>query len=276
MMKRALLFSLAVSLSGLSAAGASVLYGVEFAGLTDLFTVDQVTGNLTSIGPSGLDNVGDLTSDTRPGSFTIWGVRIASNELLTFDATTGIGTVGPTITGLTGVNDRITSLAFDATTGTLYGNTTDAFGATGGDALYSIDPTTGLSTLIGRIGFSNVFALGFDNSGALFGISDASDELISIDTASGLGGLVAPIALDLAFDLAARPEDGVMFVADSGTFSLYTIDTATGLTTLVGPYGAGTNVVGLAFSPAVPEPTTLVLVGGGLLLMALRRRPWMH
>jgi sugar lactone lactonase YvrE len=153
----------------------------------------------------------------------------------------------------------------------LFGNTTDAFGATGGDALYSIDPVTGAATLIGRIGFSNVFALGFDNSGALFGVSDASDELIGISTASGLGALVGPTGLSNSFDIAARPEDGVMFLADSGTSSLYTIDTATGATKLVGPYGSTTNVVGLAFSPVVPEPTTLVLVGGGLLLLGLRR-----
>lgn len=271
MLKRVLLFLLVGSLGGLSAARASILYAVEFPGTTPLYTADQGTGALAAIGPTGFDGIGDLTSDTRPGLFTLWGIRIASNELFTFDPVTGLGTAGPVLTSPAGGPVAgITSIAFDPVTGVLYGNTTPAFGG-GPDTLYSIDPITGVATFIGGIGFSNVFALGFDQSGGLFGISDSTDELIRISTATGAGALVGPTGLGFAFDLASRPEDGTMFVADSGTFSLYTIDTATGATTAVGPYGSATNVVGLAFSP-VPEPTTLTLLVGGLSSLALRRR----
>lgn len=268
MLKRVLPFVLVYSLGGVSAASASILYGVEFAGPTPLYTLNQANGDLTSLGATGFDNVGDLTSDTSSG--TLWGIRITSSQLLTFDPVTGLGTAGPVLTSPAGPITGMTSIAFDPVTGVLYGNTTSAFGG-GPDTLYSIDPITGVATFIGGIGFDNVFALGFDQSGFLFGISDSSDELIRINTANGAGVLVGPTGLGFAFDLASRPEDGVMFVADSGTSSLYTINTATGATTLVGDYGSSTNVVGLAFSP-VPEPGTLTLLAGGLSSLALRRR----
>jgi hypothetical protein len=84
--------------------------------------------------------------------------------------------------------------------------------------------------------------------------------------------MVAPVALAAAYDLAFRPEDDRMFVADSspGTFSLYTMDPTTGVSTLVGPYGNSTNLVGLAF--LTPEPGTVGLMLGGLALLGLRAR----
>jgi hypothetical protein len=150
--------------------------------------------------------------------------------------------------------DRMVSLAFDAVTGRLHGDTSPGLGAPF-EALYEIDPATGVTTLIGRILFDNVYALGFDQSGNLFGVSDATNQLIPISTATGNGSLIANLGLSFPFDIASRPEDIVMFLADSGTYSLYRIDTTTGATTLVGGYGSGTNVVGLAFGPAaIPEP----------------------
>ncbi len=250
-------------------AQASVLYGVGFAGPTPLYELDQTSGALSSIGPTGSDNLGDLTSDTRAGSFRLWGMRIASNELVTLDAGTGA------ISGSVALDsaDRMVSIAFDAVSGRLFGNTAVGFGADF-DALYEINPTTGATTFVGRILFSNVYALAFDQAGTLFGISDSTDELISISTTTGNGALVGATGVGFGFDIASRPEDGVMFLAESGTSSLYRLDTATGATTLVGAYGSFTNVVGLAFGPdgTVPVPGTLALAGLGLLALGARSR----
>jgi hypothetical protein len=273
---RSLLAFCCISLVG-SPALASNLYSVDFPGAATLYGLDQTNGAATPIGAGvGTDSVGDLTSDTRAGSATLWGVRIASgdtlDELLTIDPLTGASTgsvpitIAPTVSGAP--PGHMTSIAFDVVTGALYGNTSIAFGAPF-EALYRIDPLTGNTTFIGRITFDNVFALGFDQLGNLFGVADATDELISISLASGNGTFIANMQTTLTFDIASRPEDDVMFAIDTGTGSLYTMDTSNGALTGVGSYGP-INMVGLAFSP-IPEPGTLVLLGGGIALLARRR-----
>jgi len=107
--------------------------------------------------------------------------------------------------------------------GKLYGNTSLGIGALS-DSLYQIDLATENSTLIGRFPFDNIYALNFDQTGRLSGISDVNDELISIDTFTGNGSLIAAIGLSFGFDMASQPKDNTMFVSDTGTHSLYTIN----------------------------------------------------
>jgi hypothetical protein len=260
--------ALAAGLASLPAA-ASTLYGVEYAGVTPLYSLNQGTGALSTVGPTGANDIGDLTSDTRAASFRLWGVRITDNELVTIDA--GTGAITSTV-AMDSANDMV-SIAFDSVSGRLFGNTSVGFGAAF-DALYEINPLTGATTFIGRILFSNVFALGFDQAGQLFGVSNSSSELISISTTTGNGAAIAGLAPGFAFDIASRPEDGQMFLADSGTSSLYRLDTGTGATTLVGGYGSTTNIVGLAFGPGgtVPLPGTLALSALGLAALGARTR----
>ena len=258
-------------------ASATELYSVNYAGAATLYRMDQIAGTAGAIGPVGVDDIGDLTSDTRAGSPTLWGVQIGAgdelDELVTIDPLTGGATGSVSITINTTATDQpghMTSIAFDPLSGVLYGNTTVGFGAAF-DALYKIDPLTGMADFIGRITFENVYALGFSQTGKLFGIADATDELIGIDTVTGNGSFIANMQLTSSFDIASRPEDDVMFLVDSGTNFLYTLDTGNGNAMGVGDYGADLNLVGLAFSP-IPEPGTLLLVAIGLPLLASRRR----
>jgi hypothetical protein len=272
------LLSASIAIVASSPASATELFSVDFSGPATLYNMNQTTGVASAIGAGvGTDSVGDLTSDTRPGSPTLWGVRIADgaalDSLLTIDPATGAETgavpitIAPTVAGAP--PGHMTSIAFDPVSGVLYGNTTIGFGAPF-DALYSIDPTTGDTTFIGRITFDNVFALGFDQLGNLFGVADASDELISISLASGNGTFIANMQVGALFDIASRPEDNAMFAVDTTTNSLYTLDVTNGALTGIGDYGAPLNLVGLAFSP-IPEPGTLLLLGAGVALLAGRR-----
>lgn len=248
-------------------AAASTLFGSTFTGAptANLFTVNQSNGALTSVGPMSA-NIGDLTSN---GS-TVWGVDLTSNSLYTVNTATGAATSPVAITGAVGT---ITSIAFDTATNTMYGNTTASFG--GGDFLYSINVATGAATLIGNgLGVSNIFALGFAG-GNLYGVGDNTNQLVSISTTTGAASVIGSTGLGSVFDIAARPEDGEVFAADSGTFSLYTVNLTTGVMTLVGAYGSTANVAGLAFVGEVPEPSTYALMLGGLLglgFVARRRK----
>lgn len=262
---------------GSAPALASELYSNDFPGAATLYRMDQTGGTANPIGPVNKDSIGDLTSDTREATATLWGVRIGNvdvpDELVTIDPLTGAATGSVPIsinTTATNQPGHMTSIAFDPVSGVLYGNTTVGFGAAF-DALYKIDPVTGVADFIGRITFENVFALGFSQDGKLYGIADATDDLIGISVLSGNGTFIADMQLTMSFDIASRPEDDVMFLVDSGTNALYTLDVGNGNATGVGGYGEPYNLVGLAFSP-IPEPGTLLLIAFGLPVLAMRRR----
>jgi hypothetical protein len=167
---------------------------------------------------------------------------------------------------ISGTEGVITSIAWDPVTHALYGNTTNGFG--GADQLYAINATTGAASLIGAIGGENVYALGFSQTGVLFGESDATSELLSINTATGAGTDIGPTGLSGNYDLACRPGDDVLFGLGSGAFDLVTYSTGIGATTVVGLYGQDVNLAGLAFLPgggsgATLEPATWVMMAAG-------------
>lgn len=269
MSKKWFVLALLAIVSAPVVSGASILYGIEFSTGTGFYQVNQATGAITLIGNTGNSATGDLTSDQ---SSTIWSVDMANNALLTINPGTGAVSSTTPLRAPTGAPVTIVSLAWDPLNHNLYGNTAVGFGNTVNDQLYQIDPVSGMTSFIGTIGFNAVYALGFDRSGTLYGISNVSADLLTINIGSGAGTLVAPVTLSSAFDLAFRPEDNTMFVADSvgGTESLYTMNPTTGAATLVGPYGSATNVVGLAF--IAPEPGTVGLLLSGLAFVAWKAR----
>lgn len=135
----------------------------------------------------------------RPGAQgcdDLFGSNASAGGILTVSTTTGAGVVlGPHL-----ALGTMPAMATDPTTGILYG-------ATGGGTsnLHTIDPTTGMATLVG-------------------------DTMLGSLTAVG----------GLAFDAGGTLYAAVNIVNDGGSGSehLATIDTSTGLATVVGPFGA--------------------------------------
>jgi hypothetical protein len=244
-----------------SASADESLFAVQYSVATPLYEVDQTNGSIAAVGPVDLDNIGDLTSD--PATGRVWGMKIDTNQLVTFNPTTGAAALGPALDS----TDDMVSIAFDPLTDTLYGNTAVGFDVSA-DELFTINPDTGQTTSVGLIGFDAVYGLAFDQNGQLFGTTNDS-ELISINTGSGAGNLIDDLPAGSYFDLASRPSDNTMFVAESFGNDFYTLNTANGDLTTVGPYGSSTNIVGLAF---IPEPASVALIGlGGLSLLRRRR-----
>jgi hypothetical protein len=97
----------------------------------------------------------------------------------------------------TAVAQRIT-IAFNPITNDMWGSVRNIFG-TIKDQIIKIDLNTGDTTRVGRTGFSiNTNALIFDENGTLYGTKGAAsvlNDLITIDTATGIGTVVGSIGL---------------------------------------------------------------------------------
>ena len=235
---------------------ASTLYGSSAStGSPDLYTINQQTGFATILGPAGVSSLSDLTSDTRQGSFRLWGGYDGqgAHQLVQFNPATGFGTP----VGSFGAS--IIALAFDTASDRLFGTT-----STG---LYTINTSTGAATFRTDFSTPSVYAMAF-RQGVLYGIqltSSWDSSLVRIDPDTGAVTVIGECGVNDINGLACRPEDGVMFGISPVTHGLYTINLSTGLATNVGLSG---YINGIAFS-SVPSPSCAALFGA--LLLARRR-----
>lgn len=159
----------------------------------------------------------------RPAFFA---VNAETDELVLFDlfgAAPDIVTVGAV--GF----DQVNGLAFNPTTGVLFGSDVAT------NSIITIDTTTGAGTaLAGPLGFTNVQALEFDTStNTLFGVGNAggaAQVLIAIDETTGVGTEVGPLVrYNSVHGLAFDQESGLLLGTDvEAPGTIVVIDTTTG------------------------------------------------
>jgi hypothetical protein len=251
---------------------ASVVRPVAAVGQTDLYgsigrgsplnpgaliTVDQHTGLGTLVGHP--DSVPGLTGLVFDISGTLYGTTISGmlgtgrfSTLVRIDPSTG-AQIGSAV-NIT-ANDlpiSITDLTLQPGTNKLYGTSLSEDDFI--NSIYTIDPATGVATLIGRTGVIGA-TIAFGPDGTLYQSSAIFDDvgfvagfLNTLDPNTGAVLTTSdPFTQAHVGGLTVRPTDGVIFASGGDQGDIYTLS-PTGTQTLVGFTSAG-GVGDLAFTP---------------------------
>jgi hypothetical protein len=258
--------------AGLSATPPTLYGGLGGQDLTtDLYVIDPATGATTSVGPAGVGLTGLAFS---PIDNTLYGVDTTGNsgdglrQLVRIDPATGAATA----IGL--LNAVVADITFTPD-GTLYGWAEVYDG--GGDALVTIDVTTGAASLVGDddIGTSGT-GLAYDPAGDRLLLAGQSSlgSLYEIDRTTGQGTVIATLADSTQSSTPALAVgcDGVLYVSlfdgneGNGTSQLGTIDPDTGQITRLGsPLEFTQTLDALAWNcpaePITPAPIVLRFTG---------------
>jgi len=222
-----------------------------------LLTVNLSTGAGTLVGnlPTSGSTEIEFNNNTRRGFTQFPDGAFAGQE---FDISTGEALGSP-------ISDGASFTGLEWVGSSLYG--TSITGPGGASQLQTLNPTNGLSTLIGATGILNPIAgLAYDDTNAVMygltgGASGGSSNLVTVNLMTGVATVVGSVGFN-GGSLEFGP-DGNLYAGSVGnTGNLYRINKATGASTLVGATGF-TNITGLTLVIApVVQPNTVQFTAG--------------
>ena len=257
-----------MALQSPGASFAQTLYGVTGAGgaVSNLYTVNPLTGATTLVGSTGFAHVTGLDFD--PTSGILYGVvsDISNSvaKLITIDSTTGVGTA----IGDTGNQIPDFTIGPD---GVIRGWTE---GGAGNDDLVVLDKNTGVGTITSSSLRTSQTGVAYESPTSVY--VKPSTDLYSVNVNTGVQTLLFSLGISNADNILENAPDGTLITGSrdrTGT-QLYRIDVGSGLTTALGH--SSQKLSALAYSvSAVPEPSALALFGigvAGIGVLSRRRR----
>jgi hypothetical protein len=246
----------------------------------NLYTLDPTTGIATLVGPL-VDSSGAAYGLTglafQPGTNVLYGSTANasptnSGDLVTVNPATGL----VTDIGAFGVGFTMADITFTPD-GTLFG-----WHSAGNHSLYTINLTTGAATLVATSNINTRFGgggLASSSSGVIFSTPDGTTNppgnLFTIDRTTGQAALIAPLSGgpvgDNVINAMAFNSQGILFGINTdrgfpAATHLVRINTTTGAITDVGATPDNLDALAIlrpAQAPAIPEPTSLMLLAVG-------------
>lgn len=245
---------------GLCAAGAQAqtAYIIDSDGTNHLWSLNLATGVATDIGLLNFSQIEGLA--TSPGG-VIYGVDDSTETLVTINTTTAVATAVGSGNGNLGVSVSDLGLTFDSA-GNLW------LSSEGGGSFYSVNPATGVATLITSGQSPDLTGLAACGT-TIFGLVDGEPPgLAGVDPATGIVTAIGQFTtIDVPNDGGlAMGSDGVLYgIADNndvGPSPLFRIDPTTGSETLVANITDGVNPLsGIeSFTSASPPPSSCSFV----------------
>ncbi len=149
-----------------------------------------------------------------------------------------IATGNVTTVGAAGLQsgDTPTGLTCDKTDGTLYAASTNGSES----MLYTIDPATGASTVVGPTGIPALIDIAIDGDGQMYGYDIVGDNAYKIDKTNGTSTVIGSIGFDASYaqGMCWDPESDVIYMAaynaSTGAGELRLFDKLTGSTAVLG------------------------------------------